>query len=171
MMLNERDLRFIFPKNTTGFVFDQRDQNLPNYHDKGSMPRVDLIVEDENIIYFIEVKDPANPNARPDAIRRFFEDIKDGTLIESLFNKYWNTFVFRWAEQFLTKDVAYLCVISVEDYMAIQLTEALEKRLINLKNKSKRWKKHPLIHCQVLSLDAWNSFSPDWRVERISEGN
>ena len=134
------------------------------------MPRVDFIVEDEKVIYFIEVKDPSNPKTEPRHRKKFLRKIEKGTMIRALFNKYWNTFVFRWAEDCLTKDVAYLCVMSLDDSMTVQLTEELQKRLKNLKDKSTRWEKHPLINCQVLSLEAWNSFSPDWKVERISEG-
>jgi len=43
--------------------FDQNEPGHPDYHDLQSMPRVDFIVEMEDAIYFVEVKDPGRPDA------------------------------------------------------------------------------------------------------------
>ena len=43
--------------------FDQNDPSHPEYYGLQNMPRVDFIVEMEEEIYFIEVKDPKRPDA------------------------------------------------------------------------------------------------------------
>ncbi len=169
MILEERDLRFDFSDIVDPIKFDQPCRTLPNYHDKPNMPRVDFVIEDDDIIYFIEVKDPADPRSNEQNLRSFLESVINGELIETLFKKYWNSFVFRWAENCLSKHVAYLCVITLEESMTVQLTEELNTKLYNLRNMSSRWRKNPLINCQVLSFDGWNSNHPQWPAVRISE--
>ncbi len=61
--LVEDDLQIDFIGALHAMKFDQSDPGHPEYHDLQNMPKVDFIVEMEDSIYFIEVKDPGRPDA------------------------------------------------------------------------------------------------------------
>ena len=61
--LVENDLQIDFVGAQHVMKFDQNDPGHPEFHDLQNMPRVDFIVEMEDSIYFVEVKDPGRPDA------------------------------------------------------------------------------------------------------------
>ncbi len=70
-----------------GMVFDQMDRNRPNYHSIGEMHRVDFIVEFENAILFVEIKDPENPRATERGLSKFYDELENGTLSSTFASK------------------------------------------------------------------------------------
>lgn len=64
MKLRERDLEIDFTNAIDAIVFDQMKADQPGYHGIGQMHRVDFVVELEEAILFVEVKDPGNPKAQ-----------------------------------------------------------------------------------------------------------
>ncbi len=60
--------------------FDQQDSEHSEFHDLKNMPRVDFIVELEDSIYFIEIKDPGRPGAVDVKGTKFLKKIVAGTL-------------------------------------------------------------------------------------------
>ena len=57
MSILEGELHFDFQKTLHAMLFDQQKSGEDNYHDIEEMPRVDFIVEKEDELFFIEVKD------------------------------------------------------------------------------------------------------------------
>ncbi|MHB1563768.1 MAG: hypothetical protein ACYCXP_06695 [Leptospirillum sp.] len=148
--------------------FDQNDQNKPDYHDLQHMPRVDFIVETENAIYFIEVKDPGRPDAIDVGATKLLKKIVEGTLEASLIEKYLFSFFFRWAERRLEKSVHYVSLITLESPLLQPINDGLEKQLTNLLKKSVRWDREPLASCQVHNIETWEAVFPDWPVTRLA---
>lgn len=170
MKITEGDLEFDFSAQCKPLKFDEKDKTKANYHNLANMPRVDFIVEINDLICFLEIKDPANPKATKEDRKEFYNTLKDGKLIDSLCKKYWSSFVFRWAENMLNKDkIAYICLITLDDIaLLVNLTDQLKKELY-LQNKSQRWVKDPLAICIVLNLKKWNVLIKNCQVTRISE--
>ena len=71
MKLRERDIEIEFTNAIDGLVFDQMKSGQPNYHGIGEMHRVDFIVEFEEAIVFVEVKDPGNPMLKQRGLESF----------------------------------------------------------------------------------------------------
>jgi len=168
--LEELDLAIAF-KNAVAppMKFDQRDDNHNDFHDLVNMPRVDFVVELDNEVYFIELKDTNRPDAADLGGATFMKKIANGKVEQSLAEKYLYTFFFRWAESQLNKQVHYVCLITLEDPMVNILADDLATTLRHLLKSSKRWTRQPLASCQVHSLQSWAEAFPEWPIRRLSD--
>ncbi len=166
--LVEDDLQIDFIGALHAIKFDQNDPGHPEYHDLQNMPRVDFIVEMEDSIYFIEVKDPGRPDAVDVGGTKLLKKIVAGTLEASLIEKYLFSFFFRWAETRLEKSVHYVSLITLESPLLQLIIEGLDKQLNHLSKKSVRWDREPLASCQVHNIETWQVVFPEWPVTRLS---
>lgn len=166
--LREEGLEIDFTNAKYSLKFDQSDPAYPDYHDLNNMPRVDFVVELEDSIYFIEVKDPGRPDAVDVGGTKLLKKIENGTLEASLIEKYLFSFFFRWAENKLDKSVHYISLITLEGPMLSPLLDKLEKQLALLANPSRRWSRLPLVSCQIHNIETWQAVFPDWPVRRIA---
>jgi len=149
--------------------FDQQDHQHAEFHDLANMPRVDFLVELDNEIYFIELKDTNIPDAADKGGATFMKKIADGRVERSLAEKYLYTFFFRWAENQLNKTVHFVCLITLEDPMVNILADDLSHALRHLLKSSKRWSRHPLASCQIHNLQSWKETFPEWPIRRLSD--
>lgn len=168
MKLAENDLEIDFTNVSVALKFDQTDAAHADFHDIGTMPRVDFVVEFNDEIYFVEIKDPGQPNPVDVGNAKLLKKIANGTLEASLVEKYLYSFFYRWAEDRLQKSVHYVCLITLESPMLLPIAEGLEKQLKLLASRSRRWVRKPLASCQVHNIDTWNTVFPDWPVTRRS---
>lgn len=166
--LQEDGLQIDFVGAQQAMKFDQNDPSHPEYHDLQNMPRVDFIVEMEEAIYFIEVKDPGRPDAVDAGGTKFLRKIVAGTLEASLIEKYLYSFFFRWAEHRLEKSVHYISLITLESPLLQPIIDGLERQLINLSKKSIRWNREPLVSCQVHNIETWEVMFPNWPITRLT---
>ena len=166
--LQENDLQIEFVGAQYAMKFDQNESDHLEYHDLQNMPRVDFIVEMEDSIYFVEVKDPGRPDAVDVGGTKLLKKIEDGTLVDSLFEKYLFSFFFRWAERRLGKSVHYVSLITLESPLLQPIIGGLERQLARLSKKSVRWDREPLASCQVHNIDTWHVMFPNWPVTRLS---
>jgi len=167
--LKEKDLSFNFENSIRALKFDQQDPEHPEYHDLPNMPRVDFIVEMENDIFFIEVKDTDLPNAADVGAVKFLKKLVSGTVEASLVEKYLFTFFFRWAEKKLEKSVHFISLITLTSPDLLSLGDSLETKLYShFKSSSKRWQRTALASCQVHNISTWTQVFPDWPITRLS---
>lgn len=166
--LVEDDLQIDFVGALYVMKFDQNDPGHPEFHDLQNMPRVDFIVEMEDSIYFIEVKDPGRPDAVDVGGTKFLRKVVAGTLEASLIEKYLYSFFFRWAEKRLEKSIHYVSLITLESPMLQPIIDGLERQLVNFSRKSARWDREPLVSCQVHNIETWQVIFPQWPVTRLS---
>ncbi len=166
--LQEDGLQIDFVGAQHAMKFDQNDPDQPDYHDLQNMPRVDFIIEMEDAIYFIEVKDPGRPDAIDVGGTKLLKKIVEGTLEASLIEKYLFSFFFRWAERRLEKSVHYVSLITMESPLLQPIIDGLERQSTNLSKKSARWDREPLASCQVHNIETWEAVFPDWPVARLA---
>lgn len=166
--LQEDGLQIDFVGAQHAMKFDQNDPDQPDYHDLQNMPRVDFIVEMEDAVYFIEVKDPGRPDAIDVGGTKLLKKIVEGTLEASLIEKYLFSFFFRWAERRLEKSVHYISLITLESPLLQPIIDGLERRLTNLSKISVRWDREPLASCQVHNIETWEAVFPNWPITRLA---
>lgn len=169
MKLVENDLEIDFSNALYVLKFDQNNIAQSDFHDINAMPRVDFVVELDDEIYFIEIKDPGQPNPVDVGNIKLLKKLANGTLEASLVEKYLYSFIFRWAEDKLKKSVHYICLITLEGPLLPSITEGLEKQLRLLSTPSARWVRKPLVSCQVHNIETWLAVFPDWPVRRLSD--
>lgn len=169
MKLRECDIEFEFTNAIDAVVFDQMIPGQPNYHGIGEMHRVDFIVELDESILFVEVKDPGNPNAQSRGLEKFIERLNNGTLSESFASKFIDSFFYRWAEDKLSKNVYYLSLVTIDKEELPNLSDEIAKKLAPVGKISNRWQRHPVQNCQVFNIETWNQNFPKWPVTRLSD--
>lgn len=168
MILKERDLEFNFSNAVDAIVFDEmKNKSAANYHGVAEMHRVDFVVELEENIVFVEVKDPGSPKAREEGLQKFYDELKDGTLAETFVSKYTESFLYRWAEDKLDKPVHYLSLVTLDEELLGNLTDGIVCKMPPMNKSVPRWKKRFVNNCQVFNIDSWNENFPKWPVKRV----
>jgi len=169
MTLIEKDLEFNFSNVVDAFVFDQMDEFLPNYHAVDEMSRVDFIVELDEAILFVEVKDPDCPGASAESLAKFHTKLQNGKLGNVFASKFIDTFLYRWAEEKITKPIHYLSLVTLDNAQVVQLSDEIVRKLPPRGATVPRWSKQLFENCQVFNLNTWNENFPSWQVTRISQ--
>lgn len=168
MKLRERDLEIDFTDAIDAIVFDQMKVDLPGYHGIGQMHRVDFVVELEEAILFVEVKDPGNPKAQAEGLAKFHGELQDGTLGDTFAAKFIDTFLYRWAEECLHKPVHYISLVTLEDSELLpSLSDEIAKKLPPMGKSVPRWKRQLAVNCQVFNIELWNESFPKWPAARV----
>lgn len=129
MKLREQGLEIEFKDAVDALIFDQMDSNQPNYHGIGQMHRVDFIVEFEEAIVFVEIKDPENPNAQKIGLEKFRTKLLNGTLSTSFAAKFVDSFLYRWAEEKIHKPVHYLNLVTLDGELLPNLSDEIARKL------------------------------------------
>lgn len=168
MKLAERDLSFDFTNAVGGLIFDQMKASLPNFHGISVMHRVDFIVEMAEAWIFVEVKDPGNPNAQTKGLAKFFDELNDGTLSGTFVSKFIDSFVYRWAEDKVNKPIHYICLVTLEPALLLNLSDEIAKKLPPMGMPTPRWKRQLVENCQIFNIETWNENFPKWPVTRLS---
>ncbi len=167
MKLRERDLCFDFSDAISGFVFDQVDEKLPNFHGISEMHRVDFVVEFDEAIIFVEVKDPDNPKAQRKGVEKFLGQLNDGTLSNTFANKFIDSFIYRWAEEQVHKPIHYICLVTLDAELLLNFSDEICKKLPPFGKTIPRWKRNLFESCQVFNIETWNENFPKWNVSRL----
>ena len=168
MKLRERDLEIDFTDAIDAIVFDQMKADQPDYHGVGQMHRVDFVVEVEDAILFVEVKDPGNPKAQAEGLAKFHGELQDGTLGDTFAAKFIDTFLYRWAEECLHKPVHYISLVTLEDSELLpSFSDEIAKKLPPMGKSVPRWKRQLVENCQVFNIELWNQEFPKWPAARI----
>lgn len=168
MKLRERDLEIEFTNAVDALIFDQMNSDQPNFHGIGEMHRVDFIVEFDEAIVFVEIKDPGNPMAQEKGLEKFRAELNDGTLSATFAAKFIDTFLYRWAEEKIHKPVFYLNLVTLDTELLPSFSDEIAKRLPPMGKSIPRWKRQLAENCQVFNLETWNENFPKWPVTRLS---
>lgn len=167
MKLKERDIEIDFTDAIDAIVFDQMKSDQLNYHGIGEMHRVDFVVEFNEAIVFVEVKDPGNPSAQSKGLKKFQDELNNGTLSSTFASKFIDSFFYRWAEDKLSKTIHYINLVTLEGELLPNLSDEIAGKLSPSGKNSPRWQRHPIQNCQVFNIETWNENFPKWPVTRI----
>lgn len=171
-VLTEGQLEFDFPAAIQAMQFDDGTHGLSH-----CMKAVDFIVELTDRYLFIEVKDPflalRDPAVAPyaeEARRKFLARLTSDELARELTGKYRDSFLFRWAEERLDKDVYYIVLLEIPslgppEYLAF--TERL-KQLIPANGAPSSWARPLVQGVAVLNIASWNALGAYGSVKRVS---
>ena len=168
MKLRERDLEINFTNAIDGFIFDQMKSHLPNYHGVDEMHRVDLVAEFADAIVFVEIKDPDNPNAQKEGLKKFHARLENGSLSSTFASKFIDSFLYRWAEEKIHKPVHYINLVTLDAELLPSLSDEIHKQIPPMGKPVPRWKRQLVENCQVFNIETWNENFPKWPVTRLA---
>ncbi|HBT75668.1 MAG TPA: hypothetical protein DEB39_01805 [Planctomycetaceae bacterium] len=142
------------------FVFDETDDTKPTYHGATVLKAVDILVESENLWYFIEVKDFHDPAQydRGDGVHELRKKLK---------YKFRDTYLCRHAENKITKPIIYICLLAnLENALCTQMQKVLSYEL-PVRKPTPRWQFELAKGCIVLNVERWNTNFSKWPVHPV----
>ena len=164
--LKEGNLEIRFPSGTNARKFDVG----PTHGLSHCMKAVDWIVELPDRIYFIEIKDPDNPQAQPHNKKEFAKKLLAEERDADLIKKFRDSFVYEWACDRVGKPIHYWVVIGLDALNEAELLngkDALERQLPVCGPSSGEWKRNVVESCSVFTMQTWNRSFPQFPMSRI----
>lgn len=158
MKIHVDNYEFEFPKAIEAYKFDELDPLSAYYHGVTALKAVDVMVEFPGEYVFIEIK-------RYDDLKDFNAQSKtyDGNearkyLIRTLSRKYRETFLYRFCEKKIDKQVYYICLLNLDAALKSYCKKELGRAIPTGLGNAKRWKRPILEKDHLLILDeaAWN---------------
>ena len=167
-VLEEGDLRLEIPEGKSGRKFDGSQHGLSH-----CMAAVDWIVDLGDRIWFIEVKDPDDPDAMAYSKReKFLQSLSTDKYTRQLVTKFRDSFLYEWACERIDSPVDYFVIIASRSLEAAQLlpyTDQLKRTLPV--NTPVSWTRSIADRCIVFNIDTWNRQFTDYRLYRASESD
>lgn len=165
----EDELHFSFPKTLNWQELDEKGATLPE-----GLKLVDLVIERENDILLVEIKDPScsiiPAEYRPDLDKYLL----NGKLLKhELTPKARDSYTFLHLMELANKPLKYIILLGLDAY-ELELNPAL---LLTFKDKlvgcvlcetKMPWKRLYIADYIILSLETWNKTFADWPVTRIA---
>jgi len=148
---------FEFHEVLDAFVFDETDVTKPTYHGATALKAVDILVENEDNWFFIEVKDFHDP-------AQYVQDDCEKALRETLKYKFRDTYLYRYAENKITKPIVYICLLAnLENALCSRMSKTLSYEL-PIRKPTPRWKIELVHACIVLNVKRWQHNFPKWVI-------
>lgn len=160
LILTEERFEFDFPNAKALYKFDERDHLSPTFHGV-PMQAVDVMAEFPNFQLWIEIKE-FQPS-EIEAMKKEGDQQKKGCdvhnkahLTKNLKHKFRDTFLYRYCENKLDRDVVFVCLTNFDDTLNGFYKKELIKQ-IPAGLSSKRWNKQ-LIDKSLLIVVNENSW-------------
>lgn len=137
------------------------------------MKAVDFIIEFSDRIFFLEIKDPEAPKARPKNSRVFTENFKTTKLDNDLIYNFRDSFLYEWACNNIQKPIYYLIIVAIDKLSESELLTTADrlKRNIPVSGPTGVWKRSIVENCMVFNIKTWNRHFPQYPVSRVLTGN
>ena len=164
--LTEGNLQITFPRTARVRKFD--DEALHGL--SHCMMAVDFIVEEDDRVLFIELKDPEHPRARERDRANFIDSFRAGRLEKNLKYKYRDSFLYEWASGNTGKPIHYWVIVAIEDLTDVELlsrTDALSRNLPSQGPTSGRWERLIVSGCMVFNIRTWNEHLRGFPLSRV----
>lgn len=165
----DADLEFSLPEELACDELDRQGVKLPV-----QMKFVDLVIERDEDILLVEIKDPSNKKV-PDAERAsYFKRLSDRSILtQELTPKARSSYTFLHLMERDAKPFKYVVLLGLDafdpaDQRAL-LTGFKDRLLADIRCETDTpWRRQHIADCVVLSVDIWNKTFADWPVTRVS---
>lgn len=159
MILREGQLEFDFADCVKATRMDGSDSPMPE-----TMRKVDFIIEEQDRVLLVEVKDPSDTHTSQRNREKFIRRLNSGQLInENLVRKCRDTYTYLHLMEKDSKPFTYVVLISLYEHKAKKdlfgpLQDKLRKRL--RKEGRQPWKRRYVAACIVVNMAKWNELFP-----------
>lgn len=161
-MLQDGRLRIELPPDAIGWKFDDESHGLSH-----AMKAVDFIIKRDNVVWFIEIKDPNHPDVPQREQERFLHNLESDGLDIDLVRKYRDSWLYMWACKMVDESArSYYYVIITSDLDNAILTQRATslRRLLPLDNPRGRWRRKFAVDCEVMNIESWNQRFTDYPI-------
>jgi hypothetical protein len=164
------DLQFSFPEDLNWEEMDKQGVKIPE-----KMKFVDIVIERENDILLVEVKDPSNINT-PDTERTcYLKRLQDNSVLtQELTPKARDSYTYLHLMQRDTKPFKFVVLLGLEAFenqTQLALLGDFKNRLLNNVRceAAEPWKRMYIADCLVMSVEKWNEIFSEWPLVRLSK--
>lgn len=161
LTLTEEKFEFDFPNAIALYKFDEKDPLSPTFHGV-PMQAVDVMAEFPTFQVWIEIKEfqplqVESMQKEGDQPKKGCTEHAKAYLTKNLKHKFRDTFLYRYCENKLGKNVVYVCLTNFDDALNGFYRKELKKQ-IPVGKPSKRWKKQLIeeFRLMVVNEDAWH---------------
>lgn len=165
--LVEGNLRITLPRAARARKFDDSTHGLLHCH----MKAVDFVIEMNDRMLYLEVKDPEHPKARTAQSQDFIAKFLAAGMDDDLVRKFRDSLLYEWACETVHKPIHYWVIVAIERLSAPELSsrsDDLKRKLPVAGALPKRWKRRIVEDCQVFNIRSWNEALPeDYSLERL----
>lgn len=166
--LLEGNLRITLPPGARARKFDDSTHGLLHRH----MKAVDFVIELDDRMLYLEIKDPEHPKAR--AHRQsadFVTGLLAGDRDDELIRKFRDSLLYEWACEEVHKPIYYWVIVAIERLAAPELSsrsDDLKRKLPVVDALPHRWTRRIVEDCRVFNIRSWNEALPEgYRLERV----
>ena len=166
--LDEGSLRITLPHDdaTTRKFDDAATHGLLHRH----MKAVDFMVELQDRLLLIEIKDPEQPDAPADRRAQFVKRFMASEIDNNLMRKLRDSVLYEWACG-TDKPVHYWVIVAIDKLTDADLlvrTDCLKQMLPVIEKCPARWQRQIVADCRVFNMRSWNEALPaGYRVQRV----
>lgn len=166
----EADLEFAFPESLRWDELDIQGIKLPV-----QMKFVDIVIEREEDVLLVEIKDPSNVKCPEKERQKYFKRLTDNSILtQELTPKARDSYTFLHLMERDSKPMKYVVLLGLEafdpDRQKALLTGFKDRLLADIRCEGHLpWRRQHIADCVVLSVDIWNKIFADWPVTRVSE--
>ena len=165
--LVEGNLRITLPRAVRARKFDDSAHGLLHRH----MKAVDFVIEMNDRLLYLEVKDPEHPRARTEQSEDFIANFLAAEIDDDLVHKFRDSLLYEWACEAVDKPIHYWVIVAIERLSAPELSgrsDDLKRKLPVAETVPKRWKRRIVEDCRVFNIRSWNEALPKgYSLERL----
>ena len=131
------------------------------------MKRVDFIIEGDEEVTFLEVKDPDMPGARDP--EKLLQDLKKDILIPELAGKYRDSLLFSFLRGGYDKPIKYIVLLSMASLDDALILRKIDELRFAIPLTNSQWRQNSAYSCVILKLGAYKQAFGDQSVWRASD--
>lgn len=162
------ELLFEFPDDLKWDELDKQGVKLPV-----RMKFVDLVIEREDDILLVEIKDPSHSKSRDKERNSYLKRLLNNSILtQELTPKARDSYLYLHLMERDTKPFKYIVLLGLDTFnFEIQkgiLMDFKDRLLADIRCESyEAWKRKHITDCVVLSVNVWNKKFPEWSVTRV----
>jgi hypothetical protein len=162
------ELLFEFPDDLKWDELDKQGVKLPV-----RMKFVDLVIERDDDILLIEIKDPSHSKSPDKERNSYLKRLRDNSILaQELTPKARDSYLYLHLMERDTKPFKYIVLLGLDTFnFEIQkgiLGDFKDRLLADIRCESyEAWKRKHITDCVVLSVNVWNKKFPEWSVTRV----
>lgn len=172
-ILQEGDLEFDFSRAIAVWEYEREIGDKMSH----CMKCVEFVVEWDDAIWLIEVKDPENPNIPKQYSKKQFQNFMDKLQSDKLFSeelgpKAKDTFLFLYLQNELgEKPLKYLVLLGLDSFKdadIFPLNTPLKRAICFLGPDNSNWVNYYFEAAHVFNIRNWNKHFPYCQIRRIN---